>query len=100
MISLQPSGAAQLINYIHRNPVRAGLVDSPRGSEWTSHRAYLGVERCPPWLERGRGLELSEFESGRALAEWVEMTPVGRRDVDAVRSLPYVPRGRPREGTS
>jgi REP element-mobilizing transposase RayT len=38
-----------LVRYIHRNPVRAGLVSDPGGYAWSSHRAYLGHER-PWWL--------------------------------------------------
>jgi putative transposase len=30
------------INYMHYNPVRAGLVDSPRDYEFSSHRYYFG----------------------------------------------------------
>lgn len=31
-----------LVRYIHMNPVRAGIVDSPEKYEWSSHREYLG----------------------------------------------------------
>ncbi len=31
----------RLIRYIHRNPVRAHLVDSPEAYRWSSHCAYL-----------------------------------------------------------
>jgi hypothetical protein len=41
----------QLIRYIHLNPVRAGLVNDPVNSPWSSHRAYLGREELP-WLSR------------------------------------------------
>jgi putative transposase len=34
-----------LICYIHVNPVRAGLVEDPAYFPWSSHRAYLGLER-------------------------------------------------------
>jgi len=39
----------QLIAYIHLNPVRAGIADSPEQFRWSSHRAYLGTEAIP-WL--------------------------------------------------
>lgn len=38
-----------LVRYIHRNPVRAGLVGDPGEYAWSSHRAYLGHGR-PWWL--------------------------------------------------
>jgi len=42
---------ARLIAYIHNNPTRAGLVTDPAQSDWTSHRAYLGLCEPPPWLD-------------------------------------------------
>lgn len=38
-----------LVRYIHLNPVRAGLVQTPEKYPWSSHRAYLGRDRVP-WL--------------------------------------------------
>ncbi len=39
----------EVVRYIHLNPVRAHMVDSPDGYPWSSHHAYLGRPR-PPWL--------------------------------------------------
>ena len=39
-----------LLAYLHLNPVRAHLVHRPDDECWTSHRAYLGLEKVPPWL--------------------------------------------------
>jgi REP element-mobilizing transposase RayT len=38
-----------LVRYVHRNPVRAGLVDHPEAYRWSGHRTYLGLEGLP-WL--------------------------------------------------
>lgn len=35
---------AELIRYIHLNPVRAGIVLQPEAFPYSSHRAYLGLE--------------------------------------------------------
>jgi putative transposase len=35
---------AQKLRYLHRNPVKRGLVDSPEEWEWSSFRSYAG---CP-----------------------------------------------------
>jgi putative transposase len=40
----------ELIRYVHNNPVRAGIVERASESGWSSHRAYLGLEACPPCL--------------------------------------------------
>jgi putative transposase len=57
--------AANLIAYVHNNPVRAGLVGDAAESAWSSHRAYLGGP-APAWLDVDRGLALSGFGSSRA----------------------------------
>jgi REP-associated tyrosine transposase len=39
---------AELIRYIHLNPVRAKIVSDPAAFRYSSHRAYLGMDE--PWL--------------------------------------------------
>ncbi len=97
IISVRMEGVARLIAYIHRNPVRAGVVGSPADSDWTSHRAYLGLSYKPSWLDVSLGLELSGFSSGGDLDSWVSGTAVTRDDLEAMRTDPIRPAGRPRE---
>ena len=40
---------AQLVAYLHLNPVRAGICENPIDYPWGSHRAYLGLEQAS-WL--------------------------------------------------
>jgi putative transposase len=35
---------SELVRYIHLNPVRARMVNQPEDYEYSSHRAYLGIE--------------------------------------------------------
>lgn len=42
---------ARVAAYIALNPVQAGIADDPGDFHWTSHRATLGVEPAPAWLE-------------------------------------------------
>jgi REP element-mobilizing transposase RayT len=42
---------AAVAAYIALNPVQAGLVDDPGEYRWTSHRATLGIEAGPFWLQ-------------------------------------------------
>jgi putative transposase len=44
------SYAIELSRYIHRNPVRVGMVDAPDHYEWSSYRAYIGLSAKPRWL--------------------------------------------------
>jgi len=40
---------AELVRYIHLNPVRAKIVKTPEDYAWSGHRAYMGQETLP-WL--------------------------------------------------
>jgi putative transposase len=40
---------AQLVAYLHLNPVRAGVCENPIDYPWSSFRVYLGLEQAP-WL--------------------------------------------------
>jgi hypothetical protein len=48
---------AEVIAYIHNNPVRARVVQSALSSSWSSHRAYVGRAQPPAWLDVRVGLE-------------------------------------------
>ena len=41
---------AQVVRYIHLNPVEAGLVREPESYAWSSHRFYLRRSEVPEWL--------------------------------------------------
>lgn len=52
-----------LITYIHNTPVREGHAAEASESRWTSHRAYLGLDPTPGWLQVERGMKLSEMSN-------------------------------------
>jgi REP element-mobilizing transposase RayT len=58
-----PEITARVIAYVHNNPVKANVVRDPADSDWTSHRAFLGLEPAPPWLDVPRALSLCGFSS-------------------------------------
>lgn len=43
--------AAELSRYIHLNPVRAGMVDTPADYRWSCYPAYIGLVEPAPWLK-------------------------------------------------
>ena len=94
-IEFQRAGVAPLINYIHNNPVRAGVVGHPRDSDWTSHRMYCGLTRPLPWLDIQLGIELSGFASVESLEAWMTSIQMGRHELDTFRTEP-LRLGRPR----
>lgn len=42
-----------LSRYIHLNPVRANIVQSPGEYPWSSYSAFIGKTKAPEWLETG-----------------------------------------------
>ncbi len=41
---------ADLVRYIHNNPLRAGTANNADDAKWTSHAAYMGVADTPDWM--------------------------------------------------
>lgn len=65
----------ELSRYIHLNPVRAGLAETPWEYRWSSYRCFIGKDRKPEWLKTE--LVLGDFggpkESGfKRYREYVE----------------------------
>jgi len=57
----------ELTRYIHLNPVRSGLCETPDEFEWSSFRAYLG-RMDMPWLYRQEVLARFSPDESRARA--------------------------------
>jgi major membrane immunogen (membrane-anchored lipoprotein) len=45
--------AKELSRYIHLNPVRAKMVETPEEYDWSSYKFYIGKQRSAKWLYRG-----------------------------------------------
>jgi len=43
--------AKELSRYIHLNPVRANLAETPEQYEWSSYCYYIGRKKAPEWLK-------------------------------------------------
>jgi len=41
---------AQVVRYIHLNPVESAMVKYPEEHRWSSHRHYLQTKTRPPWV--------------------------------------------------
>ncbi|MGE0868379.1 MAG: transposase [Kofleriaceae bacterium] len=92
-----PDRAGRLIEYIHRNPVRAGIVTRMEDSDWTSHRAYVGIAERPRWLAVERGIALAGLTDAKSFAEWSAEAATTREELEASRVTPLARPGRPRK---
>jgi len=61
------------LRYIHRNPVRRGLVLEPEQWRWSSFRSYAYVESGPVLVNEPRRAELKCCEKQTFIAEAVEI---------------------------
>jgi REP element-mobilizing transposase RayT len=72
-----------VIAYVHRNPLAAGIVDSPRAlaaHPWTGHAALMGAVEPWPFHTVGRALRVfgaSAPEARRELAHWLTRAEPG-----------------------
>jgi len=55
----------ELVRYIHLNPLRAGMTQSPEEHPWSSHHAYLGQYDLP-WLTTAGVLGQFGVTAGKA----------------------------------
>ena len=50
---VEPLTAAKMVNYMHMNPVRRGLVSSPYDWEWSSARWYASMDGVQLQMDGG-----------------------------------------------
>src|SRR3990172_6960564 len=70
---------AELVRYIHLNPVRAKLVKDPEKYFWSGHRAYIGQENLP-WLTTDWVLSQFGRRLKSARARYGEFVQYGRKE--------------------
>lgn len=68
---------AELVRYIHLNPVRAKIVKSPEDYLWSGHRAYMGYEEIP-WLTTEWVLSQYAQRQKTAIAKYSEFVMEGK----------------------
>lgn len=84
----------EVLRYIHRNPLRAGMVKELKEFPWSSHHGYLSRAEKWAWLHKDFLLSmLSENKSGRVLSYRNFVSLVESAEVDrfyALKNLPSV----------
>jgi len=64
----------QLVRYIHRNPLEAGIVDKLDSYEWSSHKGYISRAKKWDWLSKDYVLCMltkEKRQQGRAYKQFV-----------------------------
>ena len=66
----------QAVRYIHRNPLRAGLVDRLDSYKWSSHQGYLSIAKRWNWFHKHYILSLlskNRKDGLRYYRKWVSV---------------------------
>jgi REP element-mobilizing transposase RayT len=67
---------SELVRYIHLNPVRAKMVRRAEDYRWSSHRVYLGLEKCR-WVDSDEGLRYFGARRKRAVESYRAVVRAG-----------------------
>ena len=65
----------ELLRYVHRNPVTAGIAASVDAYRWTSHHNYRGA-RHDEWVTTSLALDMFAQERARAIAAYRQFVDV------------------------
>ena len=62
----------ELVRYIHRNPLKAGLVEDLNDYDWSSHKPYLSNAKKWEWLYKGYVLKIFSEDRVEAKKKYLE----------------------------
>ncbi len=60
----------QLVRYIHRNPLAAGLAETLENYPWSSHKGYLSKDLRWKWLYKDKVLEMLAENQGERVGAY------------------------------
>jgi len=67
----------EVMRYIHRNPLRAGLVERLDDYHWSSHPGYLSLAKRWNWLHRDFLLEMLSTDKRRRNSQYLDFVAQG-----------------------
>ncbi len=70
----------QLVRYIHRNPLRAGLIDSLKRYAWSSHKGYLSSAARWSWLHKDYVLSMLSRDKANRLRTYRHFVAMNDED--------------------
>jgi len=75
----------ELVRYIHRNPLQAGVVSNLESYPWCSHVGYLSSAQKWDWLHKGHILTLLTVEVSNQLRTYKNY--IAQKDSDEIISI-------------
>ena len=74
----------QLVRYIHRNPLKAGLTDRLENYDWSSHRGYLSKAEKWNWLHKDFIFSMLSTEKGERIRRYRQFISTDDDEIDKV----------------
>ena len=82
----------QLVRYIHKNPVKAGMVKDTQDYEWSSYKGYLSYAKKWKWLHKDYIFSMITTEKRGRLKPFIEfMHKDNSKEVTRLFSLKKLP---------
>jgi REP element-mobilizing transposase RayT len=75
----------ELLRYIHRNPVAAGMVEGLADYDWSSHQGYLSGKQGWNWLHRDPLIKMFSSNRRKACVEYLAF--VEQQDSEEIQHL-------------
>ncbi len=66
----------QLVRYIHRNPLRAGIVEKLDQFQWSSHKGYVSKAKKWDWLNKGFILSMLSSKKSQQIKRYKEFISI------------------------
>ena len=74
--------AKELSRYIHLNPVRAGIAETPTEYKWSSCQYYTVKKKAPEWLKRQFILGYFDQKKTSKADQIVFLSPIQRTEIE------------------
>ncbi len=62
----------QLVRYIHKNPVKSGMVEDLKAYEWSSYKGYLSYSKKWEWLYKDYILSMIASEKKKRMKSFIK----------------------------
>ena len=84
----------EVMRYIHRNPLRAGIVNSLGDFQWSSHQGYLSRAKKWEWLQNENLLAMLASAKGKQRSAYMDFVSKGEseeiRKFYSLKNLPSI----------
>ncbi|MFZ0451451.1 MAG: transposase [Desulfatiglandaceae bacterium] len=82
----------QLVRYIHRNPLKAGIVEHLDQYGWSSHKGYISHDKKWNWLHKGFVLDMLTVHKAEQIRHYRQFVASDADDeLLGVPEQPYLP---------